>query len=183
MQTIVLDRDGVINADSDDYIKSPDEWLPIPGSLDAIALLHSNGFRVAIATNQSGIARGLFDGESLAAIHHKMCSMVEEADGFIEGIFFCPHGPDDQCECRKPKTGLLKQIEAEFECVLPGAIMIGDSLKDLQVASSYGLLPVLVRTGKGTSTESQLESRGMSDIPVFDNLYDAVSQFVLANHE
>ena len=182
MQTIVLDRDGVINEDSDDYIKSAAEWNPIAGSLEAISLLHNNGLRIAVATNPSGIARGLFDGEALASIHHKMCSMVEEMGGFIDGIFFCPHGPEESCSCRKPATGLLEQIESEFQCVLPGSYFIGDSLKDLQSGRAYGLKPVLVRSGKGLKTEAMLASAGFSEIPVFDNLLIAVQQCVLPSN-
>jgi len=182
MKTIVLDRDGVINEDSDSYIKSPDEWLPIKGSLEALSLLHKNDFRIAIATNQSGLARGLFDGSALAAIHHKMCSMVEDVGGYIDGIFFCPHGPDEGCRCRKPATGLLEQIELEFQCELPGAYLIGDSLKDLQAAINYRMQPILVRTGKGRITESELASNGLSGIPVCDDLLTAVKHIVLIDH-
>ncbi len=182
MKTIVLDRDGVINEDSDSYIKSPDEWLPIEGSLQAISLLHKNGFRIAIATNQSGLGRGLFDGAALAAIHHKMYSMVEDNDGYIDGIFFCPHGPNEGCRCRKPATGLLEQIESEFQCALPGAYLVGDSLKDLQAARSYSMQPILVRTGKGSATESVLANNGLSDVPVCDDLLAAVEQIILMNH-
>ena len=182
MKTIVLDRDGVINEDSDNYIKSPEEWLPVNGSLEALSLLHKNGFRIAIATNQSGLARGLFDGSALAAIHHKMCSMVEDAGGYIDGIFFCPHGPDEGCQCRKPGTGLLEQIELEFQCELPGAYLIGDSLKDIQAAVAYRMQPILVRTGKGCATESTLTSSGLPDVPVCNDLLSAVKQIVLTNH-
>ena len=180
MKTIVLDRDGVINEDSDAYIKSPEEWTPVPGSIEAIALLTANGFTIGVATNQSGIARGLFDGAALASIHHKMCSMVEEAGGFIEGVFFCPHGPDEGCDCRKPATGLLQQIEQEFQCVLPGSYLIGDSIKDLQAAHAYGMRPILVRSGKGLQSEQRLATLQLGDVPVFDDLLSATKQCVLS---
>lgn len=178
MKTIVLDRDGVINADSDHYIKSPQEWHPIPGSLEAIAMLHNNGYRVAVATNQSGLARGLFDEIALSNIHQTMAAQVEAAGGFIEGVFYCPHGPDEGCSCRKPGVALLEQIEAEFQCVLRGAYFVGDSLKDLQAATAYQMQPVLVRTGKGSETETQLSASGLKSVPVFDNLRQAVKELV-----
>lgn len=179
MKTIVLDRDGVINADSDQYIKSPEEWHPIPGSLEAIANLYNNGYRVAVASNQSGLARGLFDEFTLARIHQTMAAEAEAAGGFIDGVFYCPHGPDEGCACRKPGTGLLEQIENEFQCVLHGAYFVGDSLKDLQAASAYQMKPVLVRTGKGAGTEAELDDAGLKHVPVYDNLSLAVQQLVL----
>lgn len=178
MKTIVLDRDGVINTDSDHYIKSLQEWQPIPGSLEAIAMLHNNGYRVAVATNQSGLARGLFDDVTLSNIHQTMAAQVEAEGGFIEGVFFCPHGPDEGCACRKPGVGLLEQIEQEFQCVLRGAYFVGDSLKDLQAATAYQMNPVLVRTGKGAETEVELGVSGLQTVPVFDNLLDAVQQIL-----
>lgn len=174
MKIIVLDRDGVINEDSADYIKSPEEWLPVPGSLEAIATLNSLGYSVAVATNQSGLGRGLFDDITLANIHHKMCSMVEDSGGFIEGVFYCPHLPDAGCDCRKPKTGLLSRIEEELHNKLAGCYFVGDSLKDLQAAMAFSMHPVLVRTGKGRVTESRLDELAGVPVPVFDNL----AQFV-----
>lgn len=176
---IVLDRDGVINEDSDDYIKSPEEWLPIDGSLKAISLLHRAGYRVVVATNQSGLARGLFDEITLALIHGKMIEMVDAEGGHIEGVFYCPHGPHDGCDCRKPKAGLLRRISFEFQADITGCYLIGDSIRDLQAATSAGLSPVLVRTGKGKEAESQLFKAGFPDIPVFDDLLDAVVNFGL----
>lgn len=166
---IVLDRDGVINFDSDEYIKTPDEWRAIPGSPEAIAQLNKLGYRVVVATNQSGIARGLYSLEQLAAIHDKMQHTVREAGGAIEAIFFCPHGPDDDCECRKPRPGLLRQIEAAFGVSLTDSIYVGDSLRDLQAARAVGARPVLVRTGYGEATLSALP-QAFSDIEVFNNL-------------
>lgn len=174
MKIIVLDRDGVINEDSDDYIKSPEEWLPVPGSLEAIATLTKNGYRVAVATNQSGLGRGLFDEFALANIHHKMCSMAEECGGFIEGVFYCPHLPDAGCDCRKPGIGLLERMEDELHDKLAGRYFIGDSLKDLQAARAFSMQPVLVRTGKGFKTEGRLNELAGDPVPVFDNL----AQFV-----
>lgn len=174
MKIIVLDRDGVINEDSDDYIKSPEEWLPLPGSLEAIAALNMSGYKVTVATNQSGLGRMLFDEITLANIHQKMCSMVEDCNGFIEGVFYCPHLPDAGCDCRKPKTGLLKRIEGELLTSLAGQYFVGDSLKDLQAARAFSMQPVLVRTGKGRLTESRLDEFGGDPVPVFDNL----AQFV-----
>lgn len=174
MKIIVLDRDGVINEDSDDYIKSPEEWVAVPGSLEAIAALNMIGYKVTVATNQSGLGRGLFDEIALAKIHQKMCSMVEESGGFIEGVFYCPHLPDAGCECRKPRTGLLARIEDELYDTLAGCYFVGDSLKDLQAARAFNMKPVLVRTGKGRVTENQLIELEGDPIPVFDNL----AQFV-----
>ena len=181
MNIIVLDRDGVINQDSDAYIKSPREWVPIPGSLQAIALLGQRGFRVTVATNQSGLARGLLDGAALAAIHRKMYAMVEARGGCLDGVFFCPHDPAASCSCRKPATGLLHRIEAELRCDLAGAYLIGDSLRDLQAAIAHGMRPLLVRTGKGRQTALQLVAHGLGQVPVFDDLYAAVQRQVLGD--
>ena len=175
MKIIVLDRDGVINQDSDDYIRSVEEFIPIAGSIDAIARLSSAGFHVVVATNQSGLARSYFTSDQLSAIHHMLCSMVEQAGGFIDGIFFCPHHPDDDCSCRKPRTGLLQQIEKELGCDVKGCFFVGDSLKDIQAARAFGCEPILVRTGKGLITEKQLESSGEPSVPTYDRLEDAVS--------
>jgi D-glycero-D-manno-heptose 1,7-bisphosphate phosphatase len=166
---IVLDRDGVINEDSDDYIKSPDEWLPVSGSIEAICRLSRAGFRIAVATNQSGLARGYFDEYCLARIHQKMLSMVEAGGGSIDTICYCPHLPDSGCRCRKPATGLLEQIAEEFQQTLSGATMVGDSIKDLQAARSFGLSPVLVRSGKGRKSEQELDQLDFP-VAVFDDL-------------
>lgn len=155
-RVIILDRDGVINEDSDEYIKSPQEWIPIPGSLEAIARLHRAGWRVVVATNQSGVARGLFDIDTLMRIHEKMHRAVEEAGGRIEAGFFCPHGPDDACQCRKPRPGLLREIAARLRIDLKGVPVVGDSLRDLQAAQAVGAKPILVRSGKGLRTLATL---------------------------
>ncbi|MEQ8408735.1 MAG: D-glycero-beta-D-manno-heptose 1,7-bisphosphate 7-phosphatase [Gammaproteobacteria bacterium] len=177
---VVLDRDGVINQDSPDYIKSADEWLPIPRSIEAIAQLHQAGFLVAVATNQSGLARDYFDAFTLAQIHQKLAMTVEAAGGLVSGIFYCPHGPDDGCTCRKPGVGLLQQIEAELRVSLPGHCFIGDSLRDLQCARDYAMQPVLVLSGNGIKTREQLAENRLGDTPVFADLLDAVQQHILA---
>jgi D-glycero-D-manno-heptose 1,7-bisphosphate phosphatase len=169
---VLLDRDGVINQDSDDFIKSPEEWLPIDGSLEAIALLNKHGYKVIVITNQSGVARGLFDTAMLEKIHAKMQHMTEAKGGKIDAIYYCPHGPDDGCNCRKPKTGLLEQFATDSHISLSGIAAIGDSLRDLQAAQAVGASPILVKTGKGKKT---LNNNPNLNIPVFDNLYDAAT--------
>ncbi len=172
MKTIILDRDGVINQDSDAYIKNQDEWIPIPGSLEAIARLSQAGYQVLVATNQSGLARGLFDQATLDAIHHKMESAVEQHGAKLDGIYYCPHGPDDGCSCRKPQPGLLQQIGLDLGVDLNESILVGDSLRDLQAASAVGAKPVLVLTGKGRKTLEQLNQE--QQIDVYQNLADFV---------
>ncbi|MEK6242924.1 MAG: D-glycero-beta-D-manno-heptose 1,7-bisphosphate 7-phosphatase [Pseudomonadota bacterium] len=152
MKLVILDRDGTINQDSDQYIKSPAEWKPIPGSLEAIARLTQGGWRIVVATNQSGIARGLFDMSTLNAIHAEMHRAVGQAGGRIDAIFFCPHAADSNCECRKPKPGLLREIGSRFDVELKGVPMIGDALRDLEAAVAAGAKPYLVLTGKGKKT-------------------------------
>ncbi len=149
---IVLDRDGVINVDSANFIKSPDEWRPIPGSLEAISRLNHAGFRVVVATNQSGIGRGLFDMATLNAIHEKMHKALGLAGGRVDALFYCPHAADAMCECRKPKTGMLAEIGQRFGIDMAGVPCIGDSLRDLLAAEAVGAQPMLVLTGKGEKT-------------------------------
>ena len=173
MRLVILDRDGVINEDSDEFIKSPDEWRPLPGSLEAIAQLTNAGWRVVVATNQSGISRKLFDIDTLNAIHDKMYSMVNEYGGVIDAVFFCPHGPKDNCECRKPKPGMLEQISERLRIKLDGVPVIGDSLRDLQAAQAVGAQPVLVRTGKGTKTLYSGEN--IDGIPIYCDLKQAAN--------
>ena len=170
MKLIVLDRDGVINQDADSYIKSADEWIPIPGSVDAIAALSQAGYTIAVATNQSGISRKYFDEFELAAMHQKMCSLVEEAGGKIDGVFFCPHLPEDACDCRKPAIGLLKQIECEFGTSVEGVPFVGDSTKDLLAAKLAGCQPVLVRSGKGERTLAQSSESELDGVAIFPDL-------------
>lgn len=152
MKLIILDRDGVINFDSAQYIKSPAEWKPIPGSLEAIARLNQAGYRVVVATNQSGVGRGLFEMDTLNAIHEKMHQTLIAVGGRIDAIFFCPHAADAGCDCRKPKPGMFKRISECLNVNLAGVPAIGDSLRDLQAAAATGCLPLLVRTGKGEKT-------------------------------
>ena len=165
---VILDRDGVINEERNDFIRTADQWLPLPGSLEAIARLRRAGFSVAVATNQSGVGRGLMSLGALDAIHARLRRSAQEAGGDLAGIFYCPHTPDDSCECRKPRPGLLTQIEATLGLRVAGQYMVGDSLRDLQAARAAGALPALVRTGYGRATEQQLG--GQHTAPVFDDL-------------
>lgn len=159
---VILDRDGVINEDSDAYIKSPPEWRPIPGSLEAIARLNRAGFLVAIATNQSGVGRGLFDLRTLTAIHTRMRRELAAVGGRVDAIFFCPHSPEAQCHCRKPQPGLLQEIKERFQIPLDDVPAIGDSLRDLQAAQAAGAMPMLVLTGKGAAARLQAEAMGIA---------------------
>lgn len=154
MKLIILDRDGVINQDSDQFIKSPDEWIPIPGALEAVARLNQADYRVVIATNQSGIGRGLFGMDSLNAIHQKLHARAQHVGARIDAIFFCPHLADEHCDCRKPKHGLLTEIARRFDTNLLDVPSVGDSLRDLQASVSVGCRPYLVLTGKGTRTHA-----------------------------
>jgi D-glycero-D-manno-heptose 1,7-bisphosphate phosphatase len=155
MKLIILDRDGVINHDSDEFIKSPAEWIPIPGALEAIARLNQAGYRVVVATNQSGVARGLFDIVTLNAIHQKLHSAAQMVGADIDAIFFCPHAADDNCDCRKPKSGMLHAIAKRFNVSLKGVPSVGDSLRDLQAGYGLGCAPYLVLTGKGERTREK----------------------------
>jgi D-glycero-D-manno-heptose 1,7-bisphosphate phosphatase len=153
MKFIILDRDGVINFDSDQFIKSPDEWKPIPGSLEAIARLNQWGWRAVVASNQSGIGRGLFGMDTLNAINDKMVRSLAQFGGRLDGIFFCPHAADSTCDCRKPKPGLFQQISRRYNVDLTGMPAVGDSLRDLQAGAAVGCKPYLVLTGKGRKTK------------------------------
>ena len=168
MKLIILDRDGVINTDSAQFIKTPDEWKPIPGSIEAIARLTQAGYRVVVATNQSGVGRGLFDMATLNAIHDKMHHAVGAIGGRIDAVFYCPHAADSTCSCRKPKPGMFEEISRRFNVALPGVPTVGDSLRDLQAAAAVGAIPMLVKTGKGDKTLAA------GDLPegtqVFDDL-------------
>ena len=170
---VILDRDGVINEDSDAFIKSVDEWRPIPGSLEAIGRLTRAGYKVAVATNQSGVARGLLTEQDLSAIHRKLEQEARRFGGAVDAIEYCPHGPDDGCDCRKPLPGLLVRLLERYG-VEPGEVpAIGDSMRDLEAAMAVGARPMLVLTGKGTKTERQLLQGGLS-VATFDNLASAV---------
>jgi D-glycero-D-manno-heptose 1,7-bisphosphate phosphatase len=155
MKLIILDRDGTINYDSDQYIKSPAEWRPIEGSLEAIARLTQADYRIVIATNQSGIARGLFDTTTLITIHDVLQRAVAQVGGRVDAFFFCPHAADSACECRKPKPGMLLEIASRFNVALDGVYMVGDALRDLEAAAAAGAKPVLVLTGKGKKTQKE----------------------------
>ena len=177
MKLIILDRDGVINEDSDDYIKSPDEFIPIAGSFAAIARLKQAGYIVVVATNQSGIARRLFDIGTLNAIHEKQHRELAHYGAGLDGIFFCPHGPEDACECRKPKAGLLRDIATRFQVDLAGVPSIGDSLRDIEAAREAGATPMLVKTGKGERTLDE-HAAELRDVVVYDDLARAVDALV-----
>ena len=178
MKLIILDRDGVINFDSDHFIKSPDEWKPIPGSLEAIGRLTREGWRVVVATNQSGLARGLFEMATLNAIHAKMHRAVAQAGGRIEAVFYCPHAADMNCGCRKPKPGLFTEIAARYSRDLHDVPAVGDSLRDLLAAATVGARPLLVRTGQGERT---LAAGGMPEnTPVYSDLGEAVDHLLKA---
>jgi D-glycero-D-manno-heptose 1,7-bisphosphate phosphatase len=175
---VILDRDGVINEDSDSYIRSLADWRPIPGSVEAIAALSQAGYTVAVATNQSGLGRGYFELEALESIHAKLNKLVEEQGGALSGIFYCPHTPEEHCQCRKPATGLLRAIESELCLSVHDAFFIGDSLKDLQAGEAAGCRPVLVKTGKGMQTLAKIQQADVAldhpkGIPVFANLAEA----------
>ena len=152
MKLVILDRDGVINYDTESYIRSPEEWKPLPGSLEAIAQLNQAGYRVVVATNQSGIGRGLFEMATLNAIHDKLHRALEQVGGRIDAIFFCPHAQEDNCNCRKPKAGLYEEIGHRLNISLKGVPSVGDALRDLQASAAVGAQPILVLTGKGART-------------------------------
>jgi D-glycero-D-manno-heptose 1,7-bisphosphate phosphatase len=184
MALVILDRDGVINEDSEDYIRCLGEWHPIPGSLDAIASLSRAGYRIAIATNQSGLARGYFSLAEMTTIHDRLAQLIAVRGGQIAGIFHCPHLPDTGCPCRKPATGLLRAIEEALGESAAGAPFIGDSLRDLQAAQAFGCRAVLVKTGNGAATLHALQS-GEARLPrpeavaVYDDLA-AAARAILA---
>jgi D-glycero-D-manno-heptose 1,7-bisphosphate phosphatase len=176
MKLVILDRDGVINHDSDQFIKSPEEWKPIAGSLEAIARLNQAGYRVVVASNQSGLGRGLFCMDTLNRIHAKMHKLVLQAGGRIDAVFLCPHTADSACDCRKPKAGLFRDIASRYHTDLTGVPAIGDALRDLEAARLVGARPILVRTGKGLRT---LHSEAMpAGVDVYDNLAEAVRALV-----
>ncbi|WP_106476770.1 D-glycero-beta-D-manno-heptose 1,7-bisphosphate 7-phosphatase [Phytohalomonas tamaricis] len=177
---VVLDRDGVINEDSPDFIRSVDQWTPITGAIEAITRLSNAGWTVAVATNQSGLARGYFDESALAAMHDKMITLVNDAGGRIAHIAYCPHGPDERCQCRKPLPGLLYQIRDALGIeTLAGAWMVGDSLRDLQAGQAAGCRVALVRTGKGRITEGGLDQlNDTASILVADSLANFVDKLL-----
>jgi D-glycero-D-manno-heptose 1,7-bisphosphate phosphatase len=177
MKLIILDRDGVINQDSDAYIKHPDEWQPIEGSLQAIARLSRAGYRIFIATNQSGLARGFFNIDTLNAIHRKMIDAVRSVGGQIEAILFCPHGPKEGCRCRKPNPGLYEEIGIRCHTSLEHIPIVGDSLRDLQAAVQVDAHPILVRSGNGEKTLQALNEK-YDNVSVYDDLYSFSDQLL-----
>lgn len=166
---VILDRDGVINRDSREFVKNTDEWRPIPGSIEAIAKLSRAGYTVAVASNQSGLARGLFDRNALRAMHRKLRRLVAAEGGRIDRIVVCPHGPGDGCNCRKPAPGLLLRLARHYGTSLDGVPAVGDSLRDLEAAAAAGAVPILVRTGNGKRVATSLPA-SLRSVPVFDNL-------------
>ena len=178
MKLVILDRDGVINHDADErtYVKSADEWIPIPGSLNAVAALNRQGYTVCIASNQSGLARGKFDLNALEAIHGKMRDALKQVGAHVDGIFYCPHAPEADCDCRKPRPGLLRQISRQFGVPLTNVPFIGDSQRDLDAAAAVGARPILVLTGNGTKTKQM--DRLPPGTEVYGNLADAVDALV-----
>ena len=176
---IILDRDGVINEDSDAYIKNPSEWIPIPGSLNAIAILNRAGHKVVIATNQSGIARKLYTEAQLHDIHEKMHQSLAKVGGHIDGIFYCPHHPDDHCSCRKPQPGLLLQIAEQFKTNFKNALMIGDTINDIKCAQAVNCNAILVKTGKGVRTLNAHELEQYPHIRIFENLSHVVEALTM----
>ena len=169
---VLLDRDGVINQDSGGFIKSPEEWIPINNSLEAIALLHKNGYQVVVITNQSGVGRGLYSDATLTDMHLKMSRLTEAVGGKISHIYYCPHLPDAGCTCRKPLPGMLHQFSADAGVALNDIFFIGDSLRDIQAGIAAGAKPILVKTGNGAKT---LAANPDLNIPIFENLYDATA--------
>mgnify|MGYP001824400260 CR=1 FL=1 len=182
---LILDRDGVINYDSDLFIKSPEEWSPLPGSLEAIAALNAAGYRVVVISNQSGLARGLFSEATLDAIHEKFHGLLADQGGQVENIYFCPHGPKDACSCRKPLPGLFLQFAEDFGLCLDEIYAVGDSVRDLEAALASGARAVLVRTGKGENSERALsaleQDHPLSSVPVYDDLAAFVTQLLATN--
>ena len=175
MKLLILDRDGVINHDSDAYIKSVEEWVPIPGSIEAIAQLSKAGWTVAVATNQSGIARGYYDLATLDAMHARLRELVAEQGGEVGLIVYCPHGPDEGCACRKPKPGMLQTIAHHYQVELAGLWFVGDSSSDLKAAQAVDSQPVLVKTGKGIKT---LAGTLPANTLVFDDLAAIAAELI-----
>ena len=174
MKLIILDRDGVINEDSDDYIKSPDEWIPIAGSLEALGKLSQNGFKVIIITNQSGIGRKIFSIEMLNAIHKKMSINLAQYGGVIDGIFFCPCAPEENCNCRKPKSGLYNEVSDRLQISLENVFCVGDKITDIQAAQNARAKPILVKTGKENNDSCNIPK----NIPIYDDLLSFVNKII-----
>ncbi len=177
-QAVIFDRDGVINADSDAFVRSVDDWQPLPGAIEAIARLHRAGLATGVATNQSGLARGLVTSADLDAIHQCLRTRVEMAGGRVASIRWCPHGPHDGCACRKPQPGLLHRVAADLGVSVAQSIFIGDSLRDMQAAMRAGMTPLLVRTGNGRRDEAHAREIGVRLL--FDDLADAADALLAA---
>ena len=177
---VIMDRDGVINHDSTEYIKSPKEWIAIPHSLNAITRLNHAGHQVVVATNQSGVGRGYYSMDTLNAIHQKMKNELSSIGGHLDGLYICPHKPDDLCRCRKPQPGMLLEIANDFNADLKETYFIGDSLRDIEAAQQVGALPVLVRTGKG---EAMLKAHqaALQNVPVYADLSEVVGAIIGGN--
>jgi D-glycero-D-manno-heptose 1,7-bisphosphate phosphatase len=173
MRLVILDRDGVVNEDSPTFVKRVSEWVPIPGSLEAIARLTQGGYLVAIATNQSGVARGLLTTDDLNAMHERLRQRLAELGGRVDAIFFCPHGPDARCVCRKPLPGLLFSVQERLAIPLSDAVVVGDSLRDLEAARLAGAAAALVLTGKGEDTLAHHGDR-LAQTPIYPDLFAAV---------
>lgn len=181
MPVIILDRDGVINADRPDFVKSATEWRPLPGSVDAIARLTRAGFRIAVASNQSGLGRGLFDQAALESIHKKMLATIRQAGGDIELIEICPHHPDEHCRCRKPEPGLLYAVAQRMSIDIRGVPCVGDSIRDIQAATAAGARPILVMTGNGQRALTKLQEKSAHMPESFDHLA-AVADALIDEH-
>lgn len=182
MRLVILDRDGVINQDSSSYIKTPEEWMPLPGSLEAIARLRRSEYRVVVITNQSGVGRGLYTLDTMNKIHMRMFELVRQKGGEVDALLFCPHAPDAGCDCRKPAPGLFHELARRLKVKLAGVPAVGDSSRDLDAAIAAGARPVLVRTGKGAATVAAIE-RGeyerFENVPVYDDLAAFVEHHML----
>jgi D-glycero-D-manno-heptose 1,7-bisphosphate phosphatase len=181
MKLVILDRDGTINSDSDEFVKTPEEWLPLPGALEAIARLNHAGWHVVIASNQSGLGRGLFDMASLNAMHAKMLKLLAAKGGRIDAIFFCPHTAEDDCHCRKPRSGLFEQVGLRFGVSLRGVPAVGDSLRDLQAGAAVGCAPHLVLTGKSESYRGLPPPEGLPPGTLVHRDLSAFADFILAD--
>jgi len=170
---LILDRDGVINVESPEFVKTPEEWIPIKGSLEAIGRLSQAGYEIVIITNQSGLGRGHFSADMLAKMHAKMIDYIQQHGGKIQSILFCPHKPDEGCECRKPKSGMYQELAQRLNISFKNVYSVGDSVRDLLAAKMAGAKPVLVRTGNGKKSVKEIghdETLGLQDTPIFDNL-------------
>ena len=180
MKLVILDRDGTINSDSDEFVKTPEEWLPLPGALEAIARLNHAGWRVVIASNQSGLGRGLFDVASLNAMHAKMLKLLAVQGGRIDAVFYCPHTAEEHCHCRKPQPGLFEQIGMRFGVPLKGVPTVGDSLRDVQAGAAAGCEPHLVLTGKAAKYRDMPLPEGLPPGTQVHQDLSAFADFILA---